>query len=234
MKKEQYFYFNYIDPATDNEIAWQGNFYDLCCRLGMKGKELTYKLRKDPDSLPFEIHSGTWYTDFSYDKENFKSFCQSKLFWNQLSETAEASIKDSFGGDYTTFAPMPNVAVESIKLVFGFNCKVQEIDNKYWFVILPKKYYSFIIKKQYSHVATMKAIFREIEKDIELSNIDERVRSKVKYYGWLNWWNIKIHKIKFDLYIPDGKVTKYDGGQYTKYLFFDIMPHFDKLQYIYG
>ncbi len=234
MKKEQYFYFNYIDPATDIENAWTGNFYELCCKLGIKGKELTDKLRNDPESLPFEIHSGTCYTDFKYDKENFKSFCQSKLFWNQLSEQAEAGIKDHFGGDYSEYEPMTDVGEESIKMVFGLNCKIKDISNKFWFVVLPKSYYSFIVKKQYSHIATMKIVFREIEKDIELSRIDERVRSKVKYHGWLNWYNVKIHKIKFDLYVPDGIVTKYDGGQYTKYLIFDIQPHFEKLQYIYS
>ena len=234
MKKEQYFYFNYIDPATDREIGWNGNFYELCCKLGMKGKELTDKLRNNPESLPFEIHSGTWYTDFKYDKENFHSFCQSKLFWNQLSEQAEAGIRDHFGGDYTEHRPDEKIGEESIKMVFGFNCKIQDIENKYWFVILPKQYYSFIMKKQTSHVATMKIMFREIEKDIELSRNDERVKSKVKYYGWINWYNIKIHGINFDLCVPDCKVKRYDGSIYTKYFFFDITPHFDKLQYIYS
>lgn len=234
MKKEQYYYFNYIDKATDVEKGWSGNFYELCCRLGMKGKELTNIMRNNPEVLPFKIHSETIYTDFKYDKENFHSFCQSKVFWNQLSEQAEAGIKDSFGGDYTKYEPLANVGEESIKMVFNLNCKIQEVNDKYWFVILPKKYYSFIMKKQDSHVATMKIMFREIEKDIELSKIDERVRSKVKYYGWINWYNVKTHGVKFDLYIPDGKVTRYDGSVYTKYFFFDITPHFDKLQYIYS
>lgn len=234
MKKEQAFYFSYIDPATDRELTWQGNFLELCRRLKMKGKDVAYALRHDENDLPYEIHSYTKYTDFKYDKENFKSFCQSKLFWNQLSEMAQIHCKDYCDSDFSDYEPTEYLAEESIRIVFGFNCKVKDIEGKYWFVVLPKSYYSFIMKKQHSHIATMKTMFREIEKDIELSRIDERIRSKVKYYGWLNWWNIKIHKIKFDLCIPDGIVTKYDGGQYTKYLFFDIQPHFDKLHYIYS
>lgn len=234
MNKEQYFYFNYIDKATDIEKSWSGNFYELCCKLGMKGSDLTYMIRNNPEDLPYEIHSETRYTDFKYDKDKFHSFCQSKVFWNQLSELAEAAVKDSFGGDYTTYKPMTDVGEESIRMVFGFNCKIQDIDDKYWFVILPKQYYSFIMKKQNSHVATMKIMFREIEKDIELSHTNEKVRSKVKYYGWINWYNVKMHGIKFDLYIPDCKVTRYDGSLYTKYFFFDLAPHFDKLQYIYS
>ena len=232
MKKEQYYYFDYIDPAYDIEFRWEGTFYELCRKLGMNSKELSNKMRNDPESLPYEIHSDTRYTDFKYDHNDNHSFCNSKQYWNQLCMEAQIARKDYLDSDFSDYKPTIYLAEESIKIVFGFKCRIDEYDD-FWFVVLPKQYYSFIIKKEYNHFSTMRKIFEEIEKDIEICKLNDTVKSKVKYSGWINWYNISNNNIHFDVTLRGQKKTSFSGHEYYQYQYFDIKPHFEKLQYIY-
>lgn len=233
MKKEQYYYFDYVDPTNDTEYRWEGSFYELCCRLGIKGKELRYKMNNEPESLPYNIHSGTYYSDFKYNNGiDDHSFCNSKQYWNQLCSEAQGRAKDYIDSDFSDYEPTIYLAEESINIVFDLNCRIDDY-GECWFVVLPKQYYSFIIKKGYNHFSTMKRIFTEIEEDIKLCNITDIVKSKVKYCGWLNWNNINNKNIHFDLKLKGQKKTNFWGNDYYKYMFFDIKPNFKKLQYIY-
>lgn len=235
MKKEQKYYYDYIDDFGV-EQSWTGSFYELCKKYDVNGKEMRKMIENK--TLPVELHSYTDYIDFKYDGD--KNIFQSKVYWNQLCRMCDMCLSDACSDDYTDYIPNYKLGIECIKEIFGLNCNIKEIyDNeddykaKYWFVILPKKYYSFIIKTQDSHISTMKHVCNEIITDIEISRYNEDVHSKVKYTGWLNWYNIHNYKVKFDLKLTEGEVKRWDGGSYNKYSFYDIKPDYTKLKYIY-
>lgn len=233
MKKEQKYFYSYIDDMGV-ERGWSCSFYELCKKYNVNGAGMRKMIENK--EIP-DLHAYTEYLDFKYDGD--KNIFQSKVYWNQLCKMCELGMHDSYQEDYTEYSPSDKLGAECVKEIFGLNCKIQPISEddyfspKYWFVILPKKYYSFIIKTQDSHIATMKHVCNEIIRDIEVSKINIDVHSKVKYAGWLNWYNIQNHKIRFDFKLCEGQVKKWDGGSYNKYSFFDVKPDFNKINYIY-
>lgn len=237
MKKEQIYYYNYIDDMGV-EQSWSGSFYELCKKFNVNGAGLRKLIENN--ELSVELHSYTHYTDFKYDGD--KNIFQSKIYWNELCVMCDAKISESICTDYAECSPKHKNGAECVKEIFGLNCCIKPVYEdgdddsfgpKYWFVILPKKYYSFIIKTQDSHISTMKHVCNEIIRDIEVSKTNIDVHSKVKYAGWLNWINIQNYKITFDFKLCEGEVKRWDGGTYKKYSFFDLKPHYEKLSYLY-